>query len=577
MGFLWLFLISPSLFASNLHADRPAKVLLFYVDGLRPDTVEEMVKEEQLPNIKNYFYEHGARFKNFFTIYPSNTLIANGLFMTGRWPEKSGLKTQAMFIRFPAGGTPGKKGYPKQFNLLTQTEVAPRVLKESKTKAIYNYLGERYHAGVAPINPYPAPTAWPHVAANAVDRPYLVTTEAPDKIDGINGEYALRYMTSDPRGQVFMVWFAGLDEDQHRTPSGQFGEVREKMVEVDKWIGRIVERMKRQDTNSRFYIMLFSDHGAYGGKEGIPNQPFHIARDYLYEQLKMNVLGPDFSITHPGTDSKSYVYVDNMGRGQAKLFLPVADSTSADWSRPNTFYELTHYGLGPNRKPINLVKALSEIDLRKRNEFRSKTTNFPVDFVIIKISHELFYVRRGESEGLIAIKKEQGKDLYRYWGVRNFEQDIEGKLSYDEDVSVDPFDYMKENLAANFFKEYHDESEWLKATYKSEFPDAVVALCKSSSWSPELITHARSEDADIILSAAPGWNFRIENIKGADHGSIRRDSMLATFMVSGPDIRVGEIETPHRLIELLPTIFEIIDYKKKTTFDALPLDEIYAK
>ena len=296
----------------------------------------------------------------------------------------------------------------------------------------------------------------------------------------------------------------------------------------------------------------------------------------------MNVRGPDFSITHPGTDTGTFVFVDNMGRGQAKLYFPLRDATSGDWQRPNFFYELEEYGLGPNRPKINLIRAISEIDLSKRNILPGKADPHPVELLITKISDEMLYLRRFDgSQALILIRSlDKESRQYRYVPVSSFHQKTDGTVDYEETRDQDPLGYLHNpnfNFSEGretFFDHYHNELEWLKASYQTEYPDAVVNLVRSLTWNPRFKKAQESRQPDLVLSAAPGWNFRIEDIEGADHGHLRADSTRITFMMSGPDLRKGVVESPHHLIELAPTLLYLLNYGIKTDFDAEPIREI---
>ena len=186
-----------------------AKVLVIFVDSLRPDIVDAMVAKGALPNIKKLFYDKGLRFQNFFSTFPSLTVNAMSCLITGKWQDQSGLKAQSLFERFPARKKSALKRmltktakYPRFFNMLTKVEKAPDVLKENKTKALYDYLGEKYHTTLVPVSPTALPWAWPHLAANDVKRPYFVAADAPEILDDLNGKYALRYMVPDTPRQT---------------------------------------------------------------------------------------------------------------------------------------------------------------------------------------------------------------------------------------------------------------------------------------------------------------------------------------------------------------------------------------
>ncbi len=590
LGFIWPVMAKDP--ASPLPENVPepgAKVLVIFVDSLRPDIVDAMVAKGSLPNIKKHFYDKGLRFQNFFSTFPSLTVNAMGCLITGRWQDQSGLKAQSLFERFPARKQniltrmfTSKGKYPRFFNMLTKVEKAPDVIKANKTRALYDYLGEKYHTTLVPVSPTALPWAWPHLAANDVNRPYFVAADAPEILDDLNGKYALRYMVPDTRSKLLLIWFSQMDTEQHHYDGGQFSPAAQKRLEnVDQWIGKLYEGLVKESEGRLPYIILFSDHGSYGGENNVYNQPYFLGHDFFYKQLKMNVRGPDHSVHYPGSDLESYTYIDNMGRGQARIFLPVGDSLSGNWERPNTLYELEHYGLGPNRNSVNLIQELLNINLESRNAFPGTIDPHPVDLLFIKISENLLYViHQGGAQALIEIERDGNNLRSRYKPVENLVQDENGKLTYTETIAQDPFGYLKDSKLhasdpAKFIQEFHTDQEWLKATYETAYPDAVTAITHAMSWKPELAALAKSQDPDLWLSAAKGWNFRFEKINGADHGAILADSMRSTLMISGPHIRTGVDPTPHRIIDVTPTLLELISYKGKAALDSVPLEGIY--
>lgn len=566
-----------------------SRVLVFFVDSLRPDITDKMVAEGLLPNIKRLFYGQGLRFENCFTIFPSLTVAAYAAFLTGNRPDRSGFKAMSYFERFPtrkqnivkrAFGI--RESFPRYYDLMTDREKAPEVLKQNGAKTLYDHLGEGFHSTIVPIIPMIAPQAWPHLAANEIPRPYAAASEVRKKLDEINAKYALRYMVTDPRAEILLVWFSELDSLQHRSPEGQSGEeARSILAENDRWIGTIYDALVKESGGRKPYVVLFSDHGAYGGENGVYNQPYHLGHDFFYRSLKMNARGPDYSITHPGTDPQSYAYADIIGSGQARIFLPVADGLSGNWDRPNTLRELANYGLGPNRRPVNLIRELMELDLTDRNVFPGKVDPRPVDLAFIKISKDLVYViGQAGSEALIFSKEEGGRAFYRYLPVRNVLQNENRELSYEESSGADPFGYLtdpgfKAPDVHQFIREFREDREWLEATCKTAYPDAVSAIARVFMWRPELEHLARSRDPDIWLSAKLGWSFRIDGIKGTDHGPLLRTAMRSTLMISGPNIRAGTDPAPRRIVEIAPTLLQMAGYKKRTSFETGPIEGIY--
>jgi hypothetical protein len=230
---------------------------------------------------------------------------------------------------------------------------------------------------------------------------------------------------------------------------------------------------------------------------------------------------------------------------------------------------------------VDLVSELLNIDLGSRNQLPGTVDPHPVDLLFVKLAENLVYVaRRGGIEALIEIDREGENLRYRYRPIQNFSQDQAGQCAFEENPSADPFGYLTDPKfhapdRIKFFQEFHNDQEWLEATFETAYPDAVTAVARALSWKPELSYLARSQDPDIWISATPGWNFRIEDINGTDHGAILGDALRSTLMISGPHIRTGTESTPYRLIDLTPTLMQLIGYKKKTDFDAGPIKNIY--
>ncbi len=87
-----------------------------------------------------------------------------------------------------------------------------------------------------------------------------------------------------------------------------------------------------------------------------------------------------------------------------------------------------------------------------------------------------------------------------------------------------------------------DQNEAHAATMGSPYPDAIVQIAS-------LATAPRS--GDIIISAAPGWDFRaryepIPHV--SSHGSLRREHMLVPFLHAAPTQRA-----PTRTTDLMPS------------------------
>ena len=78
---------------------KACRVVVFYVDGLRPDVAREMVGMGHLPTIRELFVDGGTWLKHNFTAFPSDTITSNGTMWTGCFSDRHGLKAQVRFSR----------------------------------------------------------------------------------------------------------------------------------------------------------------------------------------------------------------------------------------------------------------------------------------------------------------------------------------------------------------------------------------------------------------------------------------------------------------------------------------------
>ncbi len=97
--------------------------------------------------------------------------------------------------------------------------------------------------------------------------------------------------------------------------------------------------------------------------------------------------------------------------------------------------------------------------------------------------------------------------------------------------------------------EWMSEEAWLRATYDSQYPDAVVQLYH---------IFASENCGDVVLNAAEGWDFWepwdiCYPVLLASHGGLSRDEMATFILARGPGIKRGVIPYA-RLLDIFATI-----------------------
>lgn len=539
-----------------------ARVLLLYVDGLRPDVVHEMAALGFLPNLQQAFLDGGLECLRGFTVFPSNTLVANGSLFTGLFPDRTGIKSQNQFERTmlkPRG--PLSEWLPDWLFARTASpttvhdlldKFAPenthRFLRERKIPTMAERVGKGYRFTILPIMPVNPPPQWPHRAVNVVDNPFAASVQIPSQLDMVNTRYLMEEVIGDQDARVIVAWFPMIDKVSHHHARGQFGAARRELAFFDRWLGKIMRRLRQVGWVSSTYLILVSDHGHAGGEQH-PNRRANLARDFFHRRLGWNVRVVGQEWRHAGSDPSRFVFLDHQAWAQAAVFLPKGAYHTGPW-RPNTLEDLQAYDAGPNVGRVNLPAML----LAFRGPEWEPVLPAPVDLVLLKLDEDRVLVMRApDNRAVIHVtRQDDGVERYRYEPASP-EHD---PLGYVTDPAVR--DALGPGASpAAFLAAPHTADEWLRATAGTDYPDAVVGIAKLFRWQPPVADMAQARTPDLVVTAARGWSFRSDDELGTDHGSLLREAMRISLWLAGPNVRRGRMAQPRRIIDVLPTILDM--------------------
>ena len=237
---------------------------------------------------------------------------------------------------------------------------------------------------------------------------------------------------------------------------------------------------------------------------------------------------------------------------------------------------MLNYRIASNVAPVDLVSSLTSVRVVKADG----SVGHPVDLVLVKLTDDSILVSTHERGHAVIHRKpnEKGKWEYKYTVVENLQPTADGGIVYQEVASpqTDPLGLI-EHLHPRLLAYYHDESSWLRLTATCNYPDCIVALSRHMLWQENLSEQEIEHAPDLVVTARPGWFFGTEATAGTTHGYPFRDSMRASFFVSGPNVRrAAQIEEPCRLVDLTPTMLDMLGFRMDTgDFDGHPLRNIY--
>lgn len=579
-------------------------VVVFYIDGLRPDVVEEMAAMGHIPNLRRLFVDGGTFLSNTFTAFPSDTITSNGTMWTGCFSDRHGLKGQVRFSRTRLKSNSfletlgpsrsqrhlGPKGLDK---LVHETEAASiglvrgaeaesdwRKSQTSSTPAIYDYMrdrGQDWATGILPIMTDMPPALWTRSMARVL--PYFQAQQAWRYVDDANADFATRHLIRQHQ-PVTIIWMPETDSVSHKECRGQFGSTRRTIARADRLVGQVVAELSAQKRLDSTYLMLVSDHGHLGGQRTHLAR-FDLADEFFFEPrqvtrdgrwvgggLGLSVRQHRAANWHSGDRAAQFVFIDGDSDGAARIYLPRGHYRSGEWTGANSAAELLSYHVAPHLDPINLPATLANAKA-KHDDGKCGS---PIDLVLMKLDDDSILITTCDRGQAVVRRRqnEQGRWEYRYTPVSGVSVTGDGGVMCREIESpkIDPLGLVK-RLRPAYFKQFHDESTWLWVTATSDYPDAVVTLTRHMLWQEELKVQEREYAPDLVVTARHGWLFATQNTPGTTHGYPLAESVRATWYVSGPNIRRGaRVEAPCRLVDLTPTILDLTS----TEYDPAQLD-----
>ena len=302
----------------------------------------------------------------------------------------------------------------------------------------------------------------------------------------------------------------------------------------------------------------------------------------------------------------------------------------------NSLYQLQNYVVGLSAEGLSLdpskkldldrsFKRVNYFELltsqRVRNNVQPEVGNRPIDFTAVRVpadaiseslpsnsrvNDDAIWLCGGDGmEALILSRTDaDGNQSYRYLPVGGLHQDVTGKITFQlkELGAGFPLKFFEDsNLAvsdrAAWLSDWHTEIEWLRATHKTAYSNAIIGLNEQLDRHPlssgdesglstddKLIARLRQRqrhltEADLLILANNHWNFDVRGFNpGGNHGSFFRVSTNSTFMIAGGSKtaipRGLNVEEPYDGLSFAPTILRLMG---KVDDENRPVPELYEK
>ena len=459
-------------------APRAERSILICLDGIREDVFYEEVEAGHLPTF-GFLLAHGSRFDRAVTIFPSITFAAQAAAVTGSLPNRNGIPGIRWFDRVRVAN----RSYAGVGAVMLDADL------ETDCRTIFEYArnGERTVSIVlqpARGSPRTPPLSWE---------------------DHWRGWLLAREYESDSPPAISGIWFTSGDYPAHEH-GGRSPEVRARLKEMDRAMGRVVETLDRRGLLATTAFGLFSDHGHHDIAthhdlwENLRTIGFTPRRILLYN-ARMNLGGYFDCVAWIGGDGYANVWVPRAVTGAA--------SGRPDWGPRPSEANLRAYSI--RGETVDLPRAVAALPGVRWVAYRAS----PTEVAVVSDS----------GEARISSDRAAGSKT---------------SLSYAYRVArgEDPLDY-----GALADDRPRTAEAWLAATADSTSPDGPVGLAA-------LLDGPRAPD--LFVAAEPHVEIA-QSPHHSRHGGITREEMRVPVFVAGAGVERGRI--PHgRTIDLVPTL-----------------------
>jgi hypothetical protein len=480
-------------------------IVLFYVDGLRADVLEEVAREGRLPRLSRLFLDRAAHVRSAVVSVPSVTYANAVTMLTGCAPSTHGVWSNQCFdpVRLLT------RNYEDERDLAADDDGCP---------SIFELLHDEVTAGVAlpferGVELSRARTASTGGVAFGVEWAMGRKEQADERLSEQMYTIGEEVRRLGRWPTLLAVHLPAVDNIGHEQGSDS-PAYRDAVANLDDAIGEVLDAFEKGEMLDQLTLVLTSDHGHHPAPLALELGP------YLETLLGMPVLvaaendGDEKPEARRERYQAAHAIVTPSGMRVATIHLRTGES----WSERPPLDAILGFRTGGAADPAGtLPEALA----------RSPAI-------------QLVALRAGE--GQVRVYGHDGSAEIRSTRVGAGEP----YFAYQVLAGSDPLGYDAGGLR-DWMRSAHTSREWLQATAALAIPDLV----------PQIVTALASPcSGDLVLFAAPGWDFSEEHYVGG-HGGITREEMLVPLYVAGPGIRAGAEIPAARLVDLVPTLLEI--------------------
>ena len=481
--------------------------IVFYVDGLNAKVFQQMLEADELPAIKKYFASRGLYAPRAVANTPSVTLANLTSFVTGKFPGHHGVVGINWFDR--------NRLIWRNYEAIAQKNT----LDGDYTAAnIYEHFPDRTTFSIF-FQPHRGTTKFFENRVSAGPPFFFGWYEFVDRLTlyrfGEMMEIA-RKRRELPAVTIayllapdFRAYGYGVDSKQYR----------EAIRHTDTQIGRVLANVERAGLLEKIVIILASDHGLVDVKKHFPIEKF------LREEV-------------------------GLCAAAARLWEQTPFENRLEYYRK---FNCVLYGSGDRywavclRKPIRgAAGEVAGFEPWPVRPSASDLKDYPLDggggdlTAVLIEAEAVDAIAYAVGENKVRVRRKAGEVEFRQPAGRG------GKISCHLISGKDPLGWRGKLPEEVLNGKSIGEREWLELTHRTDFPDLPS----------QIVAYFRARRAgDIVLFAAPGWDFNTVNRAG--HGGLRPGDMHVPLLLAGPGVPKGRLNAV-RTADVMPTLLKLL-------------------
>ena len=497
--------------------------MVIVIDGARGDVWKRYAQEGRLPNVKRLFIDEGVWVEHASTVFPTITGAGLPTVLTGSLPGRHGIPSLYFFDR-------QKAQYPVLYALLEALDWNQWLSPEAKT--IWEHFpGANDAIAIGPALNRGADSVVP-VIWNLNYKPMEFRAKVQVGLRrlrrGIFGGQPARITV------VYNGWFDHMEHTfgaTHPNMDEHYRAIDDLIGEAVRVFNTIMDRRQAQIGQPvKRYVALVSDHGHQDIKEVYSIDEF--VRGAKGARILDKAWTELFGLKLSGSLPESYEdreIVVAAGEGHALLYFPTPIMSAdgrierLDWSQRPGLQLLRDYPYSGGR-----VDVIAEGTAWKEAV--------------------AFMVGKDWATGKVHVFSHLGESIIARKGTAS----TRASYQYEVVQGEDPLEFAKDpRIGPLLDGSFHHADEWLKATYLSEYPDAMVQLFQAFD--------VESRAPDLYLSATPYISIGdlVDGTSASKHGGLTREESWTTVAFNGTGLLPMTVQMA-RNIDVVPTMLYLL-------------------